>query len=147
MLIGIVARPLADARTTGVGQHNTSDFLENTQVPISINGKRTSSEPGVTVYSDFTFNPLSSACCATEAARVISSYELFVHEPISPHFQLFGPAIFYNRFGEIRYRMGEVGRERPVDMRFEIREMDFNHLVKIFFRMGIYLRVTCQVNL
>ena len=46
--------------------------------------KRTCSEPGVTVYSLLTSNPFSAACLAIEAARVMSSYDELVHEPINP---------------------------------------------------------------
>ncbi len=36
------------------------------------------------VNSDFIFSPLSATCLARLAARLISSYEELVHEPIKP---------------------------------------------------------------
>ena len=45
---------------------------------------RTNSDPGVIVNSAFDFSFLSTACCASEAAREISSYDELVHEPIKP---------------------------------------------------------------
>ena len=47
-------------------------------------------EPGVITNSDFTFNPLSIAWLATDAARSISSYEEFVQLPIKATFNFSG---------------------------------------------------------
>src|SRR6185312_17112827 len=44
---------------------------------------RICSEPGETSRSVLTIRPLADACRATDAARVMSSYDEFVHEPIS----------------------------------------------------------------
>src|SRR6185312_13385521 len=43
---------------------------------------RICSEPGVTRNGTLTFIPLLAASLTMDATRVISSYELFVHEPI-----------------------------------------------------------------
>src|SRR5450759_4935123 len=45
---------------------------------------RICSEPGVTLNSDLAVSFRARAFFATDAAREISSYEEFVHEPISP---------------------------------------------------------------
>ena len=43
---------------------------------------RICSEPGVTSSSVLAVMPLAAACRAIEAARVMSSYDEFVHDPI-----------------------------------------------------------------
>jgi hypothetical protein len=56
----------------------------NLTIPSRSIVARTCSEPGVTVKIDFALIPLSIACCAILADRVISSYELLVQLPIRP---------------------------------------------------------------
>eukprot|EP01139_Manchomonas_bermudensis_P016486 Amastigsp_a512855_9.p3 type:complete len:271 gc:universal Amastigsp_a512855_9:1834-1022(-) len=51
---------------------------------------RTCSEPGVMVNCALALMPAPSACLASDAARDMSSYEEFVHEPMSPTLSSFG---------------------------------------------------------
>ncbi len=44
---------------------------------------RTCSDPGVTSNGVFTLSPRADAWRATDAARVMSSYDELVHEPIN----------------------------------------------------------------
>ena len=56
--------------------------------------KRTCSEPGVIVNSDFVTKPFSTACCAIDADLEISSYDEFVQDPIKPTSTLVGQLFF-----------------------------------------------------
>src|SRR5919202_4206534 len=58
------------------------DFMDSTCPSRSIVAL-TISEPGVTRRGTFIFAPFDLACSAMLAARDISSYEEFVHDPIS----------------------------------------------------------------
>ena len=44
---------------------------------------RTCSDPGVTMKGTADFKPRAAACSATSAARLMSSYEELVHDPMS----------------------------------------------------------------
>ena len=68
-------------------------------VKVLINPSRsavylTCSDPGLIPNSAFVANPFAIACCAIDAARLKSSYDEFVHEPIKPHSTFNGQLFF-----------------------------------------------------
>src|SRR2546425_1169956 len=67
---------------------------------------RICSEPGVTVNSDFAFRFLASACLATEAERVISSYDELVQEPINATSNFSGHPSFFT--ASLNFEIGQA---------------------------------------
>lgn len=91
-LLDVLAVPLSDARTTGVGENNTTELLESLGQTVAGDGSanlelvlaksiklkyrqgyHTCSDPGVTKKADLAFKPCSMASLAMEAERVMSS--------------------------------------------------------------------------
>ncbi len=88
MVFGLAVTSMARSHWPMHGPH----ALASTVAPIASRSARSPSrsmvaricsEPGVINSSVFALSPLAFACRATDAARVMSSYDEFVHEPIS----------------------------------------------------------------
>ena len=71
---------------------------------------RICSEPGVISSSTFDVRPLADAWRAIEAARVMSSYDEFVHEPISAEEMSSGQLVLDGGRADLGCRRGGPGR-------------------------------------
>ena len=91
---------------------------------------RICSEPGVISSSVFAVSPLAAAWRAIEAARVMSSYDEFVHEPISADEISSGQPFSSRRRADPGADLvGAVGGVGAVDQRLELVEVDLDQLV------------------
>ena len=92
---------------------------------------RTCSEPGVMRSWVLAVRPLAEAWRAMEAARVMSSYDELVHDPMSADEISTGTPFSARPGADLADLVGQVGRVGAVDERLQLVEVDLDQAVVV----------------
>ena len=141
-----MAVPLADARPAGIGHHRAADRQQIVQQPVALGRLADLLRSGIDNQLGFCLQPFRFGLPgdAGRAAQVLIGRVRARAD--QSHFHLPGIALFAHDRSEIGDRVRCVGRERPVDMRLERRQVDVDHPVVIFRGVGSRFGIRDQVG-
>ena len=145
LLLGTHARPHADAGAAGVGEYLRADLVEGTDEAVAFDGVAhllRSGRDGELRFRDQFF--LDRLLREGSGAR-----DVFVGGvgagADQADFHFHRPAVCGGNLFHLTDWSSQVGGEGAVDVRFEFAEVDLDHFVEIFFRIGIHFRVAGEV--
>ncbi len=137
--------PLSNAGTTGIGHDDGTYLLQIVKQSVALGGVayllRSRADDELGFRADMQSDSLTRDGCS---ARQVLIRRVGARTD-QCHLHRHGVVLLRSLRTHLGYRRGGIGRERTVEVRFYLREIDVNQLVKVLFRIGQHLSVGPEV--